>query len=234
MPKAHMVASIKACLQVAPLGLSDVEFKSLQLTAHSEHGSPSDMLATIGPHSHLGSFIREDVREIGHWLRLGNLEEQLEGGTAGAQARRRGAPAGRQATGAFGNNAAECARPATVRARVAKDGAPLKCECANAGLLACGWRWPNGLGRGRSCHADAPTTEFSRRRRLMSDSYLHSDQLYTLGVWEGLRMSWSLGGISFQSLSARAQFALSFSPIRLHHRMSRLRVCVCVWSDLCS
>ena len=109
MPKAHMVASIKACLQVAPLGLSDVEFKSLQLTAHSEHGSPSDMLATIGPHSHLGSFIREDVREIGHWLRLGNLEEQLEGGTAGAQARRRGAPAGRQSTGAFGNNAAECA-----------------------------------------------------------------------------------------------------------------------------
>ena len=32
-----------------------------------------------------------------------------EGGTAGVQARRRGAPAGRQATGAFGNNAAECA-----------------------------------------------------------------------------------------------------------------------------
>ena len=28
----------------------------------------------------------------------------------------------------------------------------------------------------------------------MSDTYLHSDQLYTLGVWEGLRMSWSLGG----------------------------------------
>ena len=109
MPKAHMVASIKACLQKAPLRLSDAEFKSLQLTAHSEHGSPSDMLATIGPHSHFGAFFREDVREIGHWLRLGKLEEQLEGGTAGAQARRRGAPAGRQATGAFGNNAAECA-----------------------------------------------------------------------------------------------------------------------------
>ena len=109
MPKAHMVASIKACLQKAPLRLSEAEFKSLQLTAHSEHGSPSDMLATIGPHSHFGAFFREDVREIGHWLRLGKLEEQLEGGTAGAQARRRGAPAGRQATGAFGNNAAECA-----------------------------------------------------------------------------------------------------------------------------
>jgi hypothetical protein len=36
-------------------------------------------------------------------------DDQLEGGTAGAQARRRGAPAGRQATGAFGNDAAECA-----------------------------------------------------------------------------------------------------------------------------
>ena len=42
-------------------------------------------------------------------LRLGGLEEQLEGGTAGTQARRRGAGAGRQATGAFANNAAECA-----------------------------------------------------------------------------------------------------------------------------
>ena len=109
MPKAHMVASIEACLKQAPLCLSDADFKSLKLTAHSEHGSPSDMLATIGPHSHFGAFLREDVREIGHWLRLGRLEEQLEGGTAGAQARRRGAPAGRQATGAFGNNAAECA-----------------------------------------------------------------------------------------------------------------------------
>ena len=109
MPKAHMVASIKACLMQQPLQLSEAEFKELGLTAHSEHGSPSDMLATIGPHSHFGSFIREDVREIGHWLRLGKLEEQLEGGTAGAQGRRRGAPAGRQATGAFGNDAAECA-----------------------------------------------------------------------------------------------------------------------------
>jgi hypothetical protein len=104
-----MVASIKACLMQQPLQLSEAEFKELGLTAHSEHGSPSDMLATIGPHSHFGSFLREDVREIGHWLRLGKLEEQLEGGTAGAQGRRRGAPAGRQATGAFGNDAAECA-----------------------------------------------------------------------------------------------------------------------------
>ena len=91
------------------LRLSAAEFESLGLTAHSEHGSPSDMLATMGPHSPSGAFFREDVREIGHWLRLGKLEEQLEGGTAGAQARRSGAPAGRQATGAFGNNAAECA-----------------------------------------------------------------------------------------------------------------------------
>ena len=109
MPKSHMVASIEACLKQVPLKLSTAEFKSLGLTAHSEHGSPSDMLATMGPHSHFGAFFREDIREIGHWLRLGKLEEQLEGGTAGAQGRRRGAPAGRQATGAFGNNAAECA-----------------------------------------------------------------------------------------------------------------------------
>jgi hypothetical protein len=48
MPKAHMVASIKACLMQRPLQLSAAEFKALRLTAHSEHGSPSDMLATMG------------------------------------------------------------------------------------------------------------------------------------------------------------------------------------------
>ena len=119
MPKVHMVASIEACLKQAPLGLSDAEFKSLKLTAHSEHGSPSDMLATIGPHSHFGAFLREDVREIGHWFRLGKLEEQLEGGTAGAQARCRGAPAGCQATGAFGK--AQWARPWTELPRGCAD-----------------------------------------------------------------------------------------------------------------
>ena len=36
-------------------------------------------------------------------------EEEHEGGTAGAQGRRRGHGPGRQATGAFGNDAAECA-----------------------------------------------------------------------------------------------------------------------------
>ena len=109
MPKAHLVASIEACLKAKPLQLSDAAFKALGLSAHSEHGSPSDMLATIGPHSHLGSFIREDVREIGHWLRLGKLEDDLEGGSAGAQSRRRGALVGRQAFDAFANNAAESA-----------------------------------------------------------------------------------------------------------------------------
>ena len=109
MPKAHLVASIKACLQFPPLSLSDEAFDDLGITAHSEHGSPSDMLTIIGPHSHFGSFLREDVREIGHWLRLGALEADHEDGRAGAQGRRRGAPPGRQATGAFANSAAEMA-----------------------------------------------------------------------------------------------------------------------------
>ena len=109
MPKAHLVASIEACLKLPPLSLSDEAFKELGITAHSEHGSPSDMLTTIGPHSHFGAFLREDVREIGHWLRLGVLEDQHEQGTAGAQGRRKGAPSGRQSTGAFANSAAECA-----------------------------------------------------------------------------------------------------------------------------
>ncbi len=109
MPKAHLVASIRACLQASPLSLSDDAFDDLGITAHSEHGSPSDMLTIIGPHSHFGSFLRDDVREIGHWLRLGALEDNHEQGRAGAQGRRRGAPPGRQATGAFTNNAAEMA-----------------------------------------------------------------------------------------------------------------------------
>jgi len=54
-------------------------------------------LLTCSPRSgrtltYVGKFTREDVREIGHWLRLGKLEERLEGGTAGAQGRRRAAP----------------------------------------------------------------------------------------------------------------------------------------------
>ena len=92
-----------------PLSLSEAAYKALGLTAHSEHGSPSDMALTIGAHSSFGTFLREDVRELGHWLRLGALEDCLEGGAAGAQGRRRGAGIGRQATGAFTNNAAECA-----------------------------------------------------------------------------------------------------------------------------
>ena len=67
------------------------------------------MLTAIGPNSHFGQFQREDVREIGHWLRLGKLEDRHEGGTAGAQGRRRGAGPGRQASGSFADNAAECA-----------------------------------------------------------------------------------------------------------------------------
>ena len=109
MPKAHLVASIRACLMAPPLALSAQVFEALGLTAHSEHGSPSDMATVLGEHSAFGAVARGDVRELGHWLRLGCLEESLEGGTAGAQGRRRGAGPGRQATGAFGNDAAECA-----------------------------------------------------------------------------------------------------------------------------
>ena len=109
MPKTHLTASIKACMMQPPLSMSAAEFSELGITSHSEHGSPSDMLTTVGTHSPFGSFIREDVREIGHWLRLGCLEDNLEQGTAGAQGRRRGAGAGRQATGAFADSAAECA-----------------------------------------------------------------------------------------------------------------------------
>jgi hypothetical protein len=109
MPKSHMVQSIKGCLMAAPLLMTEEQYVGLGITAHSAHGSPSDMLTTLGPHSHFGQFTREDVREMGHWLRLGKLEENFEGGTAGAQGRRRGSGAGRQSSGAFADTAAECA-----------------------------------------------------------------------------------------------------------------------------
>ena len=57
MPKAHLTASIKACMMQPPLSMSATEFDELGITAHSEHGSPSDMLTTIGTQSPFGSFL---------------------------------------------------------------------------------------------------------------------------------------------------------------------------------
>ena len=113
MPKPHLVASLNACMTAPPLGLTPAEVKALGLTPHSEHGSPSDQATStclvLEPGKPPTTFTRQEVRELGHWLRLGDLEEALEGGTAGAQGRRRGIGQGRQATGAFGNDAAEMA-----------------------------------------------------------------------------------------------------------------------------
>ena len=87
--------------------------EALGLTPHSEHGTPSDMAQSTHFTATHGStpvtFVRGEVRELGHWLRLGDFEDRLEGGTAGAQGRRRGVGPGRQATGAFGNDAHEMA-----------------------------------------------------------------------------------------------------------------------------
>ena len=134
MPKTHLTASIKACMMQPPLCMSAAEFSALGITSHSEHGSPSDMLTTLGTQSPFGSFLREDVREIGHWLRLGCLEDNLEQGTAGAQGRRRGAGAGRQATGTFANTAAECAASyCEGDGREGRRTAQLRYACVSAG-----------------------------------------------------------------------------------------------------
>ena len=113
MPKAHLVKSLAACMTAPPLGLTESQVSELGLTAHSEHGSPSDQATSTcfvpSPGAQPVTFERGEVRELGHWLRLGDLEDRLEGGTAGAQGRRRGTAPGRQATGAFGNDAAEMA-----------------------------------------------------------------------------------------------------------------------------
>ena len=113
MPKDHFKKSLADCMCAGPLSLSVEAVSALGLTAHSEHGSPSDMAQSThfsgGDGSDTISFGRDEVRELGHWLRLGEMEEGLEGGTAGAQNRRRGAGPGRQTSGAFANNASEMA-----------------------------------------------------------------------------------------------------------------------------
>ena len=113
MPKAHLAKSLADCMTAPPLGLTPDQVKELGLTPHSEHGSPSDMATSTSlvtaPDDPPISFTRGEVRELGHWLRLGDLEEAHEGGTAGAQGRRRGTGPGRQATGAYGNDSSEMA-----------------------------------------------------------------------------------------------------------------------------
>jgi len=111
MPKAHLIASLKAVACSTEHGFSEQEFKALGLSAHSEHGSPSDMMEFMGMDCPFGRFSRFDVREAGHWLRLRDLEEAEEGcGTAEQQKRRRGVAPGPQhslSAGANVSNACE-------------------------------------------------------------------------------------------------------------------------------
>ena len=80
---------------------------------------------------------------MGHWLRLGKLEENFEGGTAGAQGRRRGSGAGRQSSGAFADTAAECAAAYTAKAKVAMVAAWHSSRSASAGSWLCVRRCSN-------------------------------------------------------------------------------------------
>ena len=112
MPKNHLLASLKAIATMSPFGYSSAEFDALKLTGHSEHGSPSDMCEYMGTSSPFEHFSRDDVRELGHWLRLQQLDERENGaGTAAAQERRKGAAPAPKAVANAGSGAGsgECA-----------------------------------------------------------------------------------------------------------------------------
>jgi hypothetical protein len=108
LPKAHMVATIRAVAARAPLSLSESEWDSLNITCHSHHGTPSDMLQYINAAGGFGPFSRDDVREIGHWLRLAGLEANAERGPE-APTRHRGATREQHVPGAFDGASGECA-----------------------------------------------------------------------------------------------------------------------------
>ena len=165
------------------------------------------MLTTLGTHSPFGSFLREDVREIGHWLRLGCLEDNLEQGTAGAQGRRRGAGAGRQATGAFANTAAECAA-----GYCEGDGR----EGRRTAQLRVRKRWikavnrpsTNMLGRGQNYRPVADRTIFYGlriRRRFwtaseLTQTVLRLPSLHAFGHWGRVRArAWRWGFVPHSS-----------------------------------
>jgi hypothetical protein len=63
---------------MAPLSMSETEFKELDITGHSMHGSPTDWAAVIGPSAPAGlAFGPEDESELGHWRRRARQGSQL-------------------------------------------------------------------------------------------------------------------------------------------------------------
>ena len=72
---AHARCALRDLLSLAPLRMSEAEFKALHLTTHSPHGSGADMLRFMGErHSH--GFGEADARAIGHWLADKNAPQQ--------------------------------------------------------------------------------------------------------------------------------------------------------------
>jgi hypothetical protein len=71
MDDSHARIGLRVLLQMPPLCLSDAEMAELHLTGHSAHGSPSDLMATIGRDAAPPfAFSPTDENEAGHWRRL--------------------------------------------------------------------------------------------------------------------------------------------------------------------
>jgi hypothetical protein len=66
----HVHKSIMLISSEAPLSLDADLWKKLGLRDHAGHGSPSDQVAVIGPHTIPGfAFFPVDEQELGHWRR---------------------------------------------------------------------------------------------------------------------------------------------------------------------
>ena len=69
--KPHAIAALKAFTCQVELGADADVWKALGVLPHSGHGSPSDMVAVVGPHAPPDVAMTDvDERELGHWRRL--------------------------------------------------------------------------------------------------------------------------------------------------------------------
>jgi len=67
--KDHLLNSFKHILSLPPLSMSEEEQQQLAIRGHSWHTTPSDIAATMGMASPFASFSKDEVRELGNWLR---------------------------------------------------------------------------------------------------------------------------------------------------------------------
>ena len=89
MPKAHGLKALQDLCSMAPLCMSEAEFKALNITSHSSHGTGSDMGRFMGVSR---GWTEPMCRQLGHWLHDKNAPQADPRKVAGAP--KRGVPDG--------------------------------------------------------------------------------------------------------------------------------------------